>query len=387
MSDAETKNGDGFAETAVFRQTEPIKVGFLMDMRTPIPELRNDMIDVVELVFDDAFRDGILDRPVKLIYRECEGLPRGTVQNVVDTFEEMVKEGCVAMIGPIISENAVVVKEEIETRFHVPAISVCGTEDWQGEWTFLLPNGSMTDEPIIWAHLMAKAGHFDVGVLAEQSLIGQQYLASFRRACHDEGIRIVAEKVIAQTGQDITPAMRDLKDAGAVAIVHCGFGFGVAMASYALKALNWDPPRYMGTALETCYYSEPIWEAALGWTGLEQFDEDNEVATKFLDRFEAVHGRRPEYCNGVIFRDVAVALREAFAQASPLSRRGTKEALERVKMLPAASGAPGTRISFGKWNRHGWTAAGYLVARTLDPVGKERGNLWATKLVGRYGQN
>ena len=387
MSETETKGSDGLKETVAFREVEPIKVGFLMDMIMPIEELAANMVDPIELYFNDAYKNGILDRPVKLIYREVEGLPRGTVQNVIDLYEEFVREGCVAMIGPIVSENAATVQEEINTRFHVPTISVCGSEDWQGEWTFLLPNGSMTDEPIIWAQLIAEDGHQNVGVIVEESLIGQQYLAGFRRAAREKGIRIVAEKVVAQTGQDITEEVREIREAGAETLVHCGFGFGVAMAAYALKALDWDPPRYMGTALETCYHSPPIWEAALGWVGLEQFDEGNEVATKFLDRFEEVHGRRPEFCSTVIFRDVAAVLVEAFAQARPLSRRGVKEALERVKMLPAASGAQGTRISFGKWHRHGYTAAGYLVARTLDPAGKDRGELWATTLVGRYGQS
>jgi branched-chain amino acid transport system substrate-binding protein len=40
-----------------------------------------------------------------------------------------------------------------------------------------------------------------------------------------------------------------------------------------------------------------------------------------------------------------------------------------VKLLPAASGAPGTRISFGNWVHRGWMGAGYLVARRLDPDG------------------
>ena len=53
----------------------------------------------------------------------------------------------------------------------------------------------------------------------------------------------------------------------------------------------------------------------------------------------------------------------AFTDAHPLSPRGVKEALERVKMLPAASGAPGTRVSLGKWTRRAWMGAGYLVAR------------------------
>lgn len=57
-----------------------------------------------------------------------------------------------------------------------------------------------------------------------------------------------------------------------------------------------------------------------------------------------------------------------------------KEALERVKMLPAASGAPGTRVSFGKWTRRAWMGAGYLVARTLDPDGVN------SHLVDRFGE-
>jgi branched-chain amino acid transport system substrate-binding protein len=36
--------------------------------------------------------------------------------------------------------------------------------------------------------------------------------------------------------------------------------------------------------------------------------------------------------------------------------------VERVKMLPAAFGARGIRISFGNWTRRGWMGTGYLVA-------------------------
>ena len=79
-------------------------------------------------------------------------------------------------------------------------------------------------------------------------------------------------------------------------------------------------------------------------------------------------------------RDVAATLVRAFSDAHPLSPRGVKEALERVKMMPAASGAPGTRVSFGKWTRRAWMGAGYLVARTLDADGVN------SHLVDRFGE-
>ena len=74
-----------------------------------------------------------------------------------------------------------------------------------------------------------------------------------------------------------------------------------------------------------------------------------------------------------------VGLLHAFGDAHPLTPLGVKEALERVKMIPAASGSPGTYLSFGKWTRRGWMGAGYLVARQLDPDGV------SSHLVGRFG--
>ena len=89
----------------------------------------------------------------------------------------------------------------------------------------------------------------------------------------------------------------------------------------------------------------------------------------------------------MVNRDIATVLLRAFADAHPLSPRGVRDALERVKMLPAACGSPGTRISFGPWLHRGWVGAGYLVARSLDADGKERGEYWKSSLVGRYGQD
>ena len=117
----------------------------------------------------------------------------------------------------------------------------------------------------------------------------------------------------------------------------------------------------------------------MGWTGLDQYDEDNTVAQEFLDKYEAAYGRRPDWVLPIVNRDFAVALLHAFADAHPLTPRGVKEALERVKMVPAASGSPGTRISFGKWTRRGWMGTGYLVARTLNPDGN------TSRRVQRFG--
>ena len=362
-------------------RAEPIKLGFLMDYLSTSAAMddRSNYSEPLGLVFREGTESGLIDRPVEIVYRSAQGLPLGAVKSVIDAFGELVDDGCVAVLGPHISENAVAVRPEIERRFQVPALSVCGSEHWLGEWTFLLNNGSMTDEPILWAYLMAQAGQSTAGVLIERSYIGQAYFENFRRAAQFEGIQIVAEEYIAQTGQDIDAAVAQLHRAGASAIVHCGFGLGVAEINVALESLDWDPPRYMGTAFETGF-NEHLWDAYLGWIGLEQYDEGNAVGQQFLDRYEAAYGHRPAYYGPLLWRDCAMAFLYAFADAAPLSPLGVKEALERVKMLPAASGAPGTMLRLGNWSHRAWMGAGYLVARRLDPDGIN------SHLVDRFGE-
>ena len=363
---------------------EPIKLGYLFDFRLPeyFPkEMRNDLTQTFELVFDEGLKQRTIDRPVQIVFREVEGLPKGTVKAVIDAYGDLVDQGCLAIFGPSITDNAVPTREAIEQRFRVPAVSVTGSEDWLGEWTFSFPQGSLTDEPIFWAQLLATGGHIAVGVLVEQSLVGESYLKSFGNACRDTDIRILAEERLAQTAQDVTDAIRKVHEAKPTALVHCGFGFGILHVNSALESLGWDPPRFTSTAFQNAWISPVLWNALLGWTGIDQYDEANLVGQRFLDQYEATYGRRPQYCVPVVNRDIATALLRAFADARPLSPRGVKEALERVKMLPAATGAPGTRVSLGKWSHRAWMGAGYLVARRLDPDGIN------SHLVDRFGQD
>src|SRR6185503_13903090 len=107
--------------------------------------------------------------------------------------------------------NCVPTREAIEERFRVPAVSVTGSDDWLGEWTFSFPQGSLTEEPIFWTDLLAK------------SLVGDSYLKSFRSACRGTDIRIVSEEGIAQTAQDVGEAIGRVHEAKPSALVHCGF--------------------------------------------------------------------------------------------------------------------------------------------------------------------
>lgn len=75
---------------------EPIKVGYLMDFTLPpgFPEeLFASFTQTFDLIFEEALEQGLLDRPVQMIYREVEGLPKGSVKAVIDAYGELVDEG------------------------------------------------------------------------------------------------------------------------------------------------------------------------------------------------------------------------------------------------------------------------------------------------------
>jgi ABC-type branched-subunit amino acid transport system substrate-binding protein len=353
-------------------EAEPIKIGVLWDFLPPKnypPEMRLDYDRPFELIFKDARAKGVIDRPIELITRQVEGLPKGTIKAVIDAYAELVDMGCLLVFGPMITDNTVPLREEIEGRFRVPALSMTGAEDFLGEWTFSLPQGSMTDEPVFWAKMIAKRGLKAVGIVKEQSLIGAHYIANFRRASAEYGLQVVAEETIPQTAQDVRQAVLRLHQIRPDALVHAGFGFGVVHVNPALAELKWNPPRFMGTAFQNAWINQTMWNAVIGWTGLDNYDEGNLIGQAFLDRFKEAYGRRPEYCVPVMNHDFANIILTAVANARPLTPRGIKESLERIKMLPAAAGAPGTRITFGNWMHRGWVGASYLVARELEADG------------------
>ena len=348
----------------------PARVGLLFDhVRDPEHPIDETVIPTFELVAEEYAKKGLLDRPVEFVVRAVQGLPGGSFRAVRDAFFELVDEDCLVIFGPDVSENTEPLREYVEELAEVPIISMAGTESMLGEWVFALNNGSMEEEPLIMAAVASYDGCHTVAIAYEASLIGQEYLRTTRVACQHAGLRITAEVEIPQLETDKQAAMEALAEEKPDAIMHVGFGLGLFGINEALEKMGWLPRRYTTTAFEFAARDETLRRRLAGWVGLDQFDERNETGRAFLDEFEARYGRRPEYFMPVYCYDMARVIMSALATARPLTGRGVKEALERVKMLPAASGAPGTRLRFGRFIRQGWVGSEYLVARRILPDG------------------
>jgi ABC-type branched-subunit amino acid transport system substrate-binding protein len=357
---------------------EPIRVGVLMDY---VPadwegfddgyESYPDIFDPFRLVADEYLEAGKLDRPVEFVFRLCNGLPRGRFDNVLKAYRELVDEGCLVIFGPVISENAVPLREYVERDGLVPIIVMAASESALGEWVFALPNGSMDEEPRIMAQVAYYDGVRTIGVLYDNSLIGMEYLRSLRAGCREVGIDILIELPMPQVEADKVELLKPLKAVGPDAIMTCTFGLANMGINDACAELDWWPRRYTTTAFNYGANNDVVRKKLAGWIGMEQYDERNEVGRAFLDRFEARYGRRPEYYMPLYAYDIGRLIMEAVSNAHPLTGRGVRDALERVKMLPAASGAPGTRLKFGRYMHHGWMGTEFLLMRRYTDDGAE----------------
>jgi branched-chain amino acid transport system substrate-binding protein len=350
-------------------RVEPVKVGVLIDYLEGESGSDSMLEDIVLAAFrlaeDELRAGGQLDREVEYVVEQVQGLPLGCFKSVRDAYYRLVDAGCVVIFGPWVSENGGPLGEYVNDLEEVPILTVCGTESMLGEYVFGLPAGSMEEEPIIISHVAHYDGCRTIGIAYEDSLIGEQYLRSAREACAKLGIEVVGEVVVPQIVADKVDAMRQLHARNSDGIMLFGFGLGVQRINEALDKIGWKPRRYTCTAFEFAANS-PEWRQHLaGWVGLDQFDERNEVGRQFLDRFEAKHGRRPAFYWPLLCYDVGRMILTAVATARPLTGKGVKSAFERIKMMPAATGAPGTRLRFGRFIRHGWVGGEFLVARRV----------------------
>ena len=76
----------GSSDVSYESSAEPIKLGYLFDFRLPDgypKEQRDDLTDPFALVFEEGLATGLIDRPVEIVFREVEGLPKGSAQAVI----------------------------------------------------------------------------------------------------------------------------------------------------------------------------------------------------------------------------------------------------------------------------------------------------------------
>src|SRR5262245_2835519 len=145
----------------------PVRIGLLYDF----PQGDNLFQDSVTLGLDETGAAAHLGRDIEFVTKQTRGLPSGSEREVVDGFREIEREGVLAIIGPSISDNALIVAPLCDEA-RVPAINYTGGERTRSEWMFHYQIGSLEEEPPVLAARMVTRGLSHAAVVFDQSPVG-----------------------------------------------------------------------------------------------------------------------------------------------------------------------------------------------------------------------
>jgi branched-chain amino acid transport system substrate-binding protein len=352
---------------------EPHKVGYLDEGLFTDPSVfDNGPGAVLRLRFDEAFERGELDRPIEVVVRSGLGLPYGSAKAVCDAWTALADDGALVILGPGITDNCLAIAPVAE-RGGVPTITFPGTALGRNRYAFHYQVGALYGDGPLIVRAMARQGYESVGVLRDRSPIGDEYFEHFEEECERSGVAVCIDRKVSPVATDLADDVAAVQAARPDALAYLGFGGILVDLSRALAERGWDPARFTTTAGMHVYSKSPEERRVMsGWVYVDQVDEENTTLRRFLDAFEAKHGRRPfDPITGAMY-DMATLAVLGLRYAPVHTPEGVTEGLERISQVPAALGAEGTVQGFGPWERTALKGPDYLILRKIEEGGTIR---------------
>ncbi len=329
----------------------PIRIGLLYDF----PQGDDLFAQALRLGLDDVGTR--IDRDIEFVERQVRGLPSGSEAEVVDGFRSLCDDGVLAIVGPSISDNALIAAPLADAA-RVPAINYSGGERTRSEWMFQYQIGSLEEEPPVLARRMVTRGLRRAAVCFDQSPVGRRYAEIFETARVRLGLDVSAAVSVSPLATDLVAVLEQLRDGKPDVLVYFGLGVASRAVALAREELTWDVPVLANSAL-MFGYAFPDWrDGYAGWEYVDTIADDNQLRAALARRSPRVAGG-PIGCAGY---DIGRLLGEAIARSEHLTRAGIADGLRRVKQLPAASGYDGTLMGFGNWD-HAALKGHFLVLR------------------------
>jgi ABC-type branched-subunit amino acid transport system substrate-binding protein len=302
---------------------------------------------------------------VEILTVDARALPRENYRKVHLGYQKLVEEGCVVIIGPFISDNSVNIRDLVNAT-GVACLGWTGTTRFYGEYCFTVANGDIPTEGWMAADWCSKNGYGKVGFFWEHGSSGDLYRDYFKAAARHYDLDILKETQLSPNPKNFQGNLATMRDMGAEAIVYMGYGYSTFHFARAFQALDWDPPRFMGTAF-MFYSNSNAWAQGLeGWHGVDQLGEDgtNPNYEAMLQRFEARFGRVSRNVVVALSYDTARAAIHGIGNARIATPPEVKIGLEQIKWMPCTNGGPGCYLTFAEYDHRGYKGD-FLTVREL----------------------
>src|SRR3954447_3308330 len=257
----------------------PVRIGLLYDF----PQMGDLFVKSLQLGIDEVAASGRLDRAVELVERQSRGLPAGSEAEVVRGFDELDDEDVVAIVGPSISDNALIVAPLCDAA-RIPAINYTGGERTRSEWMFHYQIGSLEEEPPVLAARMVTRGLRRAAIVFDQSPVGRRYAECFEAARARLGLEVTGTASISALAEDATEALDRLRHGHPDVLVYLGLGVSSRAVALALASLGWDVPVLANSAL-MFGYARPEWrDGYAGWEYIDTIADDNRMRARLRER-------------------------------------------------------------------------------------------------------
>jgi branched-chain amino acid transport system substrate-binding protein len=358
---------------------EAVKIGILSDMPDILNRAKRRTAELVRARYASR-----LDRPVEFVVHEFHGAPSSSTRNAIEGFRTLAEQGCVVVVGCNHSDNCRVQLAEAD-RLRVPLISLGASEDLVSEYGFTVGWGSIPHDAYLLANWCKANKRARVTVTSDRAWHCQEYLRHFRLACARWDIRILSEALFseftgAEQDKQAQDYLREHRGLNPDAIVHFGSSTAAETWALAVHESGWDVPRAMNAVFfrisqprgETIVAEgndrrERIWAAREGWHGTSVVDEENPVLAGALRDYQAMFHEKPSAIDGMAnYYDAFRVAIEGVALTHLLSPQGVRDALERLKYLPAAAGGASTTVGFGPWDHMGIKGKDQYVLRRIE---------------------
>src|SRR3954451_581317 len=197
----------------------PIRVGLLYDF----PQGSDLFPSALRLGLDEVAATGRLDREFEFVEQHARGLPSGSEHDIKRAFAALDDDGVVAIIGPSISDNALIAAPLCDAA-RIPAINYSGGERTRSQWMFHYQVGSLEEEPPVLVARMVERGLGRAAVVFDQSPVGRRYAECFEAARARLGLEGTGAAGLSPLAADADALLDRLRGAQPDVLVYFGLG-------------------------------------------------------------------------------------------------------------------------------------------------------------------
>jgi branched-chain amino acid transport system substrate-binding protein len=288
--------------TPTTENTEPIKIGAIVSLTGTYAGLGDPEKKTIEMEvkkINDA--GGINGRPVEVLF-EDDGTDEAKAVAAASKLIE--QDGVVAIIGCTGTGATMAIRSEID-RAGMPQLSMAGSTvitDPVNQWVFATPWPNKIIVPFELKYLKDE-GITKIGLISDTGGFGKDGRAVILAQAPTYGITVTSDQTFNVGDTDMTAQLTNIKQSGAQAVVMWSAGKEASTVAKNVKQLGLTIPLFGSHGNARTEFIEGSGDAAEGFRfaagkilipeawGVDT--EEYEVATTFIDEYEAAYGAPP----------------------------------------------------------------------------------------------